>query len=159
MNCYNGYTPKERERKLRASYKAYPNHSHPFYQGACQICGDSRCAVEPHTEDYSEPYLWTNPAEYAVCKTCHSRLHKRFNSPFAWRAYKAHVSRGGFGSDLKTSSIRTGVTKFAKALEAGQEPSPLPTLPERTVRPAGAWWDQLTLDSDSLTNPNFRPRP
>lgn len=30
MQHYNGYTPSEQSKKLRASYKLYPNHSHPY---------------------------------------------------------------------------------------------------------------------------------
>ena len=65
MNYYNGYTPKERDRKLQASHKIFPDHSHPYYKGACDMCGDPHSPVEPHSEDYSEPYLWERPAEYA----------------------------------------------------------------------------------------------
>jgi hypothetical protein len=81
MDSYNGYTEAERIKRLRASYKVFPGRTHPLYRGACQIYGDSSHPVEPHAEDYSEPYRWENPAEYAVCKVCHGRLHKRFKNP------------------------------------------------------------------------------
>ena len=88
MNYYNGYTPKEREKKLREHHKQFPNRSHPYYGGSCQMCGDPHSSVAPHSEDYSEPFLWYEPAEYALCRVCHSRIHRRFRSPFAWEVYK-----------------------------------------------------------------------
>src|SRR5437016_2312493 len=103
MDFYNGYTPQEREKKLRAMHKVFPGRSHPYYSGPCDMCGDVNAKVAPHTEDYSEPYRWERPAEFALCATCHGRLHKRFKNPLAWEAYKRHVKRGGWGSDLKQS--------------------------------------------------------
>jgi hypothetical protein len=158
VNPYNGYSPKKREKKLRASYKVFPNRTHPLYHGPCQLCGDPDAPVEPHTEDYSEPFLWDNPAEYAVCRTCHSRLHKRFSSPHAWLAYKMHIRRGGYGSDLKTEALATQVKKLAEALEAGV-PFPLPPLPRDKVLTGTEWWEQLSVDPRMLTDPAARPRP
>ena len=96
----------------------FPNRSHPYYNGPCHFCGDPDASVEPHSEDYSEPYQWEKPAEYAVCNTCHSRLHKRFKNPSAWAAYKLHAKRGGYGSDLKIPGIAREVRKAALALRA-----------------------------------------
>ena len=148
MEYYNGYSPQERARKLRAMHRQFPNRSHPGYLGPCQMCGDPNCPVEPHTEDYSEPYLWIPPAEYSVCRTCHGRLHKRFKSLFAWEAYKAHLKRGGYGSDLKRPVIAREVTSLAKTIEAGT-PMQLPPLRPRSA--ADDWWDRLTTDPASLT--------
>lgn len=159
LNPYNGYTPQEREKKLRRSYQVYPNRTHPLYQGRqCQLCGDPDCKVEPHSEDYSQPYLWENPAEYAVCKTCHSRLHKRFKSPAAWSAYKAHLRRGGYGSDLKTGSIARDVAQLAKA-PATENPHSLSPLPRSKNLTGREWWEILSIDAKSLTDPAARPRP
>ena len=156
MNHYNGYTPAERSRKLRASYKVFPNRSHPCYHKPCAICSDTATPVEPHTEDYSEPYRWEPPAEYPVCKTCHGRLHKRFNDPSGWAAYKLHLKRGGHGSDLKTPRMRDDVKRIALALARGESPA-LPTL--RPPMATDLWWDSLTIDPASLTAVSARPRP
>jgi hypothetical protein len=157
MDFYNGYSPQERNRKLRASYKAFPNRSHPLYSGPCQLCGNPACNVEPHTEDYSEPYLWTNPAEYGVCKTCHSRLHKRFRSPHAWLAYKAHVRRGGYGADLKTSArVCREVLEYARANALGISMILAP-LRDRAFS-GREWWEVLSLDPRTLTDSTARPR-
>ena len=155
MNPYNGYTGAERTRKLAASYKVYPNRSHPCYRGPCAICGNATVPVEPHTEDYSKPYLWEPPAEYPVCRTCHGRLHKRFNNPFAWSAYKLHLKRGGFGADLKIGKIAREVTAAAVALSRGDPPQ-LPAL--RAFAGTDPWWDALTVNPDSLTGQWARPR-
>lgn len=148
MNCYNGYTPQERNRKQRWFHKLFPNGSHPYCKGPCHMCGDPNSPVAPHSEDYSEPYLWYQPAEYAVCHRCHQRLHNRFGAPCDWEAYKRHLRRGGYGADLRTPFIRRQVTQLAKALEAGGafdleslRPSPPPDI----------WWESLTTDPASLT--------
>ena len=158
MDHYNGYTPQERNRKLRASYKIFPNRSHPYYQGACDMCGDPSSPVEPHSEDYSEPFLWERPAEYTLCRTCHGRLHKRFKSAFAWEAYKLHMRRGGYGSDLKASSIAQEVSKLTKSLQSGIPflLSPLSQL--RQLPTPSAWWESLTINPESLTAAWARPR-
>lgn len=157
MDYYNGYTPKERGRKLRASYRIFPNRTHPLYGAkGCQICGNPACPVEPHTEDYSLPYLWDNPAEYAVCKTCHGRLHKRFKAPAAWEAYKRHIKRGGYGADLKDSGLLREVRLLAQAIGRGENRA-LSVL--RDYIPGDSWWDSLTMDPASLTALWARPRP
>jgi hypothetical protein len=151
MDHYNGYTPKERNRKLRASYKLFPSHTHPYYQGTCDMCGDPGSPVEPHSEDYSEPYLWERPAEYALCKTCHGRLHKRFNFPHAWESYKQHMRRGGYGSDLKSPPIARQVSTLAKSLQSGTTSTLSPLPSPRQPAPSDAWWESLTIDPESLT--------
>ena len=155
MNYYNGYTPGERQKKLRASYKLFPNHSHPYYQGPCHICSDPVGPVEPHSEDYSEPYLWEKPAEYAVCKTCHSRLHKRFKNPMGWQAYKLHLKRGGYGAELKIPKFSREIKSAALALERGESPK---IEPIRPLAGDHLWWDSLTTDPASLTETWARPR-
>ena len=156
MDSYNGYTEAERMKKLRASYKVFPGRTHPLYRGACQICGDSSHPVEPHTEDYAEPYRWENPAEYAVCKVCHGRLHKRFKNPTGWSAYKSHVKRGGYGADLgHDPKLACEVRQLASSLEHGKEIA-LPLLRPFVV--TDLWWDVMTVDPASLTSPSARPR-
>jgi hypothetical protein len=156
MDYYNGYTSQERNRKLRASYKIFPNRSHPYYKGPCHMCGDPDSPVEPHSEDYSEPYLWERPAEYALCKTCHGRLHKRFKAPHAWEAYKVHVHRGGYGSDLKSPPVARQILNLAKSLQSSGSAFPLPPL--RQPSSAEAWWDFLSIDPEALTAPWARAR-
>ncbi len=151
MDYYNGYSPEERNRKLRALHKAFPKRSHPYYSGSCHLCGDPHSAVAPHGEDYSEPYKWERPAVFALCAPCHGRLHKRFKSPFAWEAYKLHLRRGGYGSDLKaTPSVARQIRKLAHAMSNGKQ-FPLPLLPDRHLPTGHEWWELLTSDPASLT--------
>lgn len=162
MEYYNGYTPQERDRKLRAMHKVFPRRSHPYYQGACDMCGDPDSPVAPHTEDYSEPYLWERPAEYALCNACHGRLHKRFNSEtrpnaqFSWAAYKNHVARGGYGCDLKSPPVARQIRKLAAALQSDEGFALEPLRHRASSR--NSWWESLTTDPTSLKDPSFRPR-
>lgn len=155
MEYYNGYTPQERNKKLREHHKRFPNRSHPYYRGPCHMCGDPDSPVAPHSEDYSEPYLWYQPAEYALCKTCHGRIHKRFTSPYAWQAYKLHLRRGGYGSDLKSPGVGRLVSRLAKSLADGQS---IPLEPLRAYPPSDVWWENLTTDPAALTEPRARKR-
>lgn len=157
MDSYNGYSSRERNRKLRALHKEFPaERKHPYYSGPCHMCGDPASPVAPHGEDYSEPYRWERPAVYALCRTCHARLHKRFKTPHAWEAYKRHLRRGGYGSDLKLPSVGRELSRLAKALAAGV---PFLLEPKRPAPSADAWWEALTIDPGSLTAPWARPRP
>ena len=130
MNSYNGYTSQERSKKLAALHRRYPNNTHPYYQPPCHLCGDPSAKVQPHSEDYSEPFRWERPAIYAVCSHCHSRLHSRFKAPASWLAYKVHLRRGGFGSDLKTPNISRELTSLLRSIEAGH-PIALPMVRAR----------------------------
>lgn len=155
MNYYNGYTPRERVKKLREHHKLFPNQSHPYFNGACHMCGDPHSPVAPHSEDYSEPFLWYQPAEYALCSTCHSRIHKRFKSPFAWEAYKMHLRRGGYGSDLKSLNVARILQKLDKMLEGG---SSFFLEAMRPAPPSDIWWEDLVSEPATLTEATARKR-
>src|ERR1700682_1100607 len=105
MNPYNGFSGKEREEKLCAQHarerKGLPSHP----PGPCAICRDPDSPLQAHDENYSKPYVWEPPAQYALCTKCHSRLHVRFNNPDLWNVYKAHVRRGGYGNDLARPEV------------------------------------------------------
>jgi len=148
MDYYNGYSPQERVRKLNALHKLYPGRSHPYYKGSCHMCGDPSSPVAPHGEDYSQPYHWERPAVYALCNTCHGRLHKRLKSPHAWEAYKLHLRRGGYGSDLKSPPVSRQISKLAKAQISG---TPLLLEPLRPPPSPESWWEELTTNPDALT--------
>lgn len=67
MACYNGYSDAERARKGAAGKKGRADGTLETYRGPCMLCGDPSAKVEPHSEDYSEPYRWTPPAVYWLC--------------------------------------------------------------------------------------------
>jgi hypothetical protein len=136
-------------------HKQFPGYSHPYYTGSCDMCADPEHPVAPHSEDYSEPYLWERPAEYALCSTCHGRLHKRFKNAVAWNSYKLHIKRGGYSHDLKNPSIADEVRKLTHAAEV-QEHFELQQL--RPFVQGDLWWDKLSVDLASKTAGWARPR-
>jgi hypothetical protein len=133
----------------------------PSAVGPCALCGDHdpKTVFEYHDEDYSIPYLWTEPATYVLCRNYHVyRLHQRFARPVAWLAFLAHVRRGGYARDLKDPKIKSEVDACCKAIRTGQ------TFELQSLRPYSGtvgqeWFTRLRLDVESLTDPAARPRP
>lgn len=142
MNCYNGFTAKERARFLDPGVTKTTVPAH----GPCAICLDPRAPVVYHSEDYSWPPTWVPPATHAVCKSCHNRIHARFSRPWRWEAYKAHVRRGGYGSEVGT---RSGSPKLCRELTTLQEAlakgRPVPEMRTLRERPESSheWWEHL----------------
>lgn len=157
MRPYNGYRGRERDEKAEARRRrrAAGLPAHP--EGPCAICGDPTVPLEAHAEDYSRPYRWDPPAEYALCKTCHkNKLHKRFSNPSDWEAWKAHIRRGGHSSDLAKPDIAAELKAYKTALAKGS------TFALRQLRPrvvtGSEWWERLRMDKRSLTDPKARAR-
>jgi hypothetical protein len=167
-NYYNGYSWKEREDNLkemdRLIKKGGPGDPPPA-KGPCAICGDTdpKAEFEYHSEDYSLPCIWVEPATYVLCRSCHRyKLHQRFARPIAWQAFLAHIRRGGYARDLKDPDIKEEVDAYSKALKNGNKPDDIPAL--KTISPykrtiGEEWFARLRLDSESLTDPKARPRP
>jgi hypothetical protein len=158
MLPYNGYSGKERAAKLRARNQRRRKGLETATRGPCSLCGDPDAVVEPHSEDYSEPFLWQPPAEWPLCYVCHRiKLHGRFRDPLGWEAYKAHVRRGGYARDLKDRAVQRELRALKAALARGR------TLELRRLRPEpagqGAWWESLSSDAAALTSRGSRPRP
>lgn len=158
MNPYNGYTGRERGAKLRAQHLREREGLATRPSGPCAICGDPGAPVENHSEDYSKPYMWAPPAEYALCGLCHrSRLHKRFTNPELWDTHKAHVRRGGYSSDLRSREIVAELNVFRAARRRGE------AVELRQLRPrptqSDDWWEKLSMDPITQTSPEARPRP
>jgi hypothetical protein len=141
MDWYNGFSPAQRNANGRALNNAIKAGTVPPPTGPCALCGDPKAVLEYHSEDYSKPYAWTPPAAYALCRHCHrNKLHKRFDNPKVWEAFKAHVRRGGYASELVTDP---DIKREFVAYLRGE----LPTL--RTIRPYNGvvgheWWERLT---------------
>ena len=157
MEAYNGYTGHEREAKtleykrLRAMGKTEPA------EPPCRLCGNEECEVEPHSEDYSQPYKWRPPHEYMVCRSCHLWIHKRFKQPENWNDFKAHVKRGGHADEFASSTVKAERLKAAEA-RAQKVEYKWRLIEGRAVR-AGGWWEYLTLNEESKTARSARPRP
>jgi len=145
MTWYNGFSPNERKRmpgrvRLENSGETLPAEA----GGPCMICGDPEVPVEPHAEDYSKPYRWTPPSAYWLCHSCHVKLHSRFSKPSRWKAFLAHVNRGGYSRDLKEREIEKEVNQYERAVANGH---PIPLRPLREVSQSRSrWFASLTLD-------------
>lgn len=155
---YNGYTEKERRPKGDARARLLRNGTIRERPSDCMLCGDPEATVEGHSEDYSQPYLWEPPALYWLCRHCHrDKLHKRFFNPKLWKAYLAHVRRGGYARELSDATIAREFTQFRVALKEGK-PATLRPLRDRPDLAACEWWDHLTIDRASLNDPAARLR-
>lgn len=156
---YNGYSWKLREKIIPVSkhHRAAEGYQAPSRE--CDMCGDPECPPDSwHSEDYSEPYLFEPPATYLLCNVCHLRIHKRFNEPAEnWHLYLEHLRVGGFGREFTSVHSLPARRKYASALK-DQQPIHLPEIRSRAASDE-RWWEQLTLDPESLSAVWARPRP
>jgi len=156
---YNGYSAKERDIKFKVSKRMIAKGELSPARGPCMLCGDPDVAVEYHSEDYGEPFIWEVPALLCLCRHCHrDKLHKRFWRHSAWQAYIAHIRRGGYARDLKDKKIQKELEACSAAIERG-EPSILPTLRPYTREAGKEWFANIRMDHESLSDPSARPRP
>lgn len=58
---YNGYSPKERDKKYKILMRLIAKGKLPTASGPCALCGDPDVPVEYHDEDYGEPFIWEAP--------------------------------------------------------------------------------------------------
>jgi hypothetical protein len=157
MDSYNGYSPRERMRKLRALIGAMEDDLVKDSYPPCQLCGDPEVACAYHSEDYSEPYRWRPPAMYSVCDACHARLHSRFKRPESWEIFKAHLRRGGYASDTRVPEIAREIARYRAAKRRGESPR-LGLLHKYRRTRSTEWWARLTLDPRAKTMRWARPR-
>lgn len=156
VDSYNGFLPPERERKGHAVAKALAA-GRIARPAACMLCGDPAARLELHSEDYSQPYTFTPPAAYWLCRACHrNNLHKRFNESERWEAFLAHVRRGGYASELRDPNIRRQLRGYRDASQRG-EAAELPSLRDAPAGPR--WWEHLTLDPRSKNDRSLVPKP
>ena len=157
---YNGYCPKERDKNFdELKRQIASGELHPA-TGPCALCGDPDVHVEYHNEDCGmDPFIGVEPALFALCRNCHrDKLHKRFWRHSAWRAFIAHVRRGGYARDLKDKIIKKEVEAFRVAVERGESPT-LRELRPYTRIVGAEWFANLRMDPESLSDPSARPRP
>jgi hypothetical protein len=147
MDSYNGFSSHERTANGIALRKALKAGTVPLPIGPCALCCDPNVDLEYHSEDYSKPYNWSPPAAYPLCRTCHrNKLHKRFANPVIWEAFKAHVRRGGYASDLKNAQVTRELEQYVAANREGI------ALNLRIIRPyphviGSEWWDRLSVNN------------
>jgi len=143
MDEYNGFTGKERAANGAALLEAIRSGAIPAPSGACSLCGDPDAKVDYHSEDYAQPYSWSPPAAYVVCISCHrNKLHKRFADPLKWEAYKEHVRRGGYASDLKKPDVAKEFDAYVLSRRSGR-PAQLCQLRPHPHQAGSQWWEKL----------------
>jgi hypothetical protein len=162
---YNGYSWPERMAKYEEMLRRFKTGELGKPQGPCRLCGDpgspaGEVEFEYHDEDYSKAYSWAEPAAFVLCRHCHQRkVHMRFAQPIAWKAYLAHVRRGGYARDLQRPDVDSELDNYRRALKSD---ATTPTL--KQLRPYAAivgeeWFSSLTLDWNAMLMPASRPRP
>lgn len=157
-NWYNGYSPEERDAKLKVANEKLASGELPEASGPCMLCNDPDVPVEYHSEDYGQPFVWGPPGVYTLCKSCHRfRIHTRFRHPDVWQAYLAHVRRGGYARDLRDPAIAAEFKAYRLAIKRG-EPAELNPLRPYAPTPGAEWFANLRLDKESLTDPAARLR-
>lgn len=156
-NWYNGFSPKERNDKLKVMKGLIRRKELAPAAGPCALCGDPEVPVEYHGEDYGKPYLWMPPALLALCRHCHrDKLHKRFTRHSAWQVFVAHVQRGGYARDLKDPVIKKELDQCKSLAEKGQ-PFSLRALRPYDRIVGSEWFANISIDPESLNDISSRP--
>ncbi len=154
---YNGYSWKQRLKNTPELKIALPN-GYRSGPGPCDLCGDPKPPTEQHSEDYSEPYTFKPPQSYWLCKSCHSRLHKRFKQPKErWALFLIHLRVGGYGAEFSKLYSVSQRKVWQSELATGKNVA-LDRIRERKLV-GDPWWEKLTLDPESLVAAWARPRP
>ena len=156
---YNGYPWKERLGILDEFKRKKREGGFQFESRPCDMCGDTECPPDSwHSEDYSEPYRFDPPATYLVCRVCHLRIHKRFSEPREnWLLYLAHLRSGGWGREFTKLNSLDQRRTWAHDLSTGRGVA-IPMIRQKSLTGL-EWWEQLTLDVESLIAAWARPRP
>jgi hypothetical protein len=153
-------SPKERKDNFKELKRRVATHEIDEASGPCALCGDPDVPVEYHNEDYGiAPFIGVEPALFSLCRNCHSdKLHKRFWRHSAWRAFVAHIRRGGYARDLKDQIVKKELEAFRVANERGEFPTLRELRPYKGT-PGLEWFANLRMDSESLSDLSARPRP
>ena len=155
---YNGYDSHQRGGIGKAYKRGEAGPGFTFANQPCGLCGDqNRAPGEWHSEDYSAPFSFNPPQTYALCKSCHGRVHKRFNRPVEeWELFCRHIEAGGYGREFTALFPVNGRKGWCAAISQGQR---VEVNHIRPVAVSDPWWRSLTLDPESLIAPWARPRP
>lgn len=136
-NSYYGFSGKDRSKKSAERRRLTKAGRFPWKpKPHCELCGEKRDDIRFHSEDYSQPYSWKAPAVRSLCKQCHSAVHARFKKPDFWMRLVAHVSRGGYASELRAYRKQLDAWQAAVAYGCTCE---LPRIPGRRVRGEDRW--------------------
>jgi len=92
MNSYNGFTPTQRMKAYKWLMNEYALGNR-VKSCKCDSCGLTEGIIEPHSENYGEPY-GNHIGQYSFCYRCHMMLHCRFRNPKAFQRYAQAVASG-----------------------------------------------------------------
>ena len=99
-------------------------------------------------------------ALYALCRHCHRhKLHQRFSRPHSWRAFLAHVRRGGYARELARPEVKHEIARLTRAFAGGQAPFELAMLRAYPYIPGREWFADLSCDPITVSPAATRPRP
>lgn len=87
MNSYNGFEPKQRYKALKWFREQQRLGFRPIKPTKCDVCTQTKGALEYHSEDYSDPF-GANIGQFGLCYTCHMMIHCRYKSINSWNVYK-----------------------------------------------------------------------
>lgn len=143
MDCYNGFSPDEREGMNS------PKYSKLAKAATCSMGEDPRpVGTQTHAVDHTLPSTGLTPALYPVRILCQSRIHTRFSRKANWAAYLQFLSRCRYAQEVDCTDLQE-LKKNGGVYQWKQ----LPQAPlERTTAHA-SWWKSLTLDEASNTGP------
>jgi len=92
MNSYNGFTPNQRMKAYKWLMNEYATGKR-IKSTKCDSCGLTQGIIEPHSENYGEPY-GNHIGQYSFCYRCHMMLHCRFKNPKAFAQYTQEIANG-----------------------------------------------------------------
>lgn len=95
---YNGATGAERVYSWQKNQLAWRLGWLPRNQ-TCSIC-ETRSAEQSHQELYQRPF-----ALMPVCRSCHVRLHRRFDNADRWHLFTSGLTPGNWAQSLLTEQI------------------------------------------------------
>ncbi len=93
-----------------------------------------------------------------LCNACHLRVHRRFSEPKEdWYLFLLHLKAGGYAAEFVKLYPLAQRKKWRSDLADGREVR-LPLIRERALT-GEEWWENLSLDPESLVAAWSRPRP
>jgi hypothetical protein len=105
MNSYNGFTPNQRMKAYKWLMEQYATGKR-FKPTKCDSCGITKGIIEPHSENYGEPF-GNHIGYYGFCYRCHMILHCRFRNPEAFARYADEVYAGTVFTPFYTRDFGT----------------------------------------------------
>ena len=106
MKSYNSFTAAQRSKAARWAMLEVAAGRRSWVL-TCQACGQDGGIVQPHSEDYSEPY-GLHIGAIVLCHRCHMMVHHRDYSEkaqAAWLVYCSKLREGWRGAALASTTF------------------------------------------------------